>query len=116
MKDRAVKLDKRIQELEAKLLHIYYGDRGQTLLKCAAPCNLIIPGTGDIFRIAAYSIKFISAVSYWIKKGNLDEVKRVAEAATLATITAEASQCVYGYFKDLKECLTFSNFKALFNY
>lgn len=116
MQNKLVRIGKRIQELETRLQYLHIEERGQTLLKWAAPCNLILPGSGDALRFPAYSLKFMNAAYYYFQQGSLDEIKRVAQAFTFASVTSQATKYVYQHIKSLKDYLTYPNFKALFTY
>lgn len=116
MKNKVIALSQKIQDLRVQLEYMQMEEQSQMLLKCAAPSNLIITGSGDILRYTAYSLKFINATSYYLKRGSLDEIKRVTKAYTLASITSQTTQVVYQNVKSIKNHFTYSNFKALFTY
>lgn len=110
-------LDKRIVDIKRELSYLKIVETGQTILKLASPCNLIIPGIGDVLRLAAYSVKIGGATDHYIKKhGCLNNIVEIAKEIALAGMITAISQVVYNQVHYLKQCLTYSNFRSFFYY
>jgi hypothetical protein len=92
-------LNKKIIEYSTKLNLLSAQEKASKLHKLVTPCNLILPGSGNVVRVAAYTVRVISILKQKIHK--MEEMKSVTKEISLTGSITTLSVCAYQTIKHL---------------
>jgi hypothetical protein len=109
-------LNHRIVHLTYHLNYLKQQEQGMMILKWATPCNLILPGTGNIIRTAAYTLKLINVCKSFFYNRREEELRQFLQEITIAHTVSVITTGIYDTIHHIKKLITYENFRSIFYY